>query len=433
MQFCTMKTVPFTPDFFTGNRNRLAGLLKIQSLAVVNSNDVLPTNADGTFPFKQHNDLYYLTGIRQEETLLVLFPDARHAWQKEVLFILRPDEVRTKWEGHKLSQQEASAISGIKEVRYIDEFLSFFKQVVFDAANIYLNANEHSRAKVSIQTRDDRFRNWCRENYGLHQYERLAPLMALLRIKKQDEEIAVMKHAAYITEQGFKRVLKFVKPGVHQKQAEAEMIHEYLQHHATWADYQPIVASGADTCILHYNSNHKHIGAGELVLIDAAASYIGYQSDLTRTIPADGRYTGRQKQLYEAVLYVHREMKKLVKPGVLMEVLQEQCNELLLEQLVGLSLCTGNDIRGSNKQALLDKYCYHRFSHLIGLDVHDVGDYSQPLEAGWVCTNEPGIYIQEEAMGVRIENNLLLTPDGNTDLMESIPVEVKEIEYLMNR
>ncbi|MES2654785.1 MAG: aminopeptidase P family protein [Bacteroidota bacterium] len=419
-------------SFFTNNRKRLVALLKQQSIAVFNSNDILPTNADGTFPFKQNNDLYYLTGIKQEETILLLFPDAVENWQKEILFILEPNALHVKWEGHKLSKEEAAKISGISEVRYLREFKSIFKQLAVQAQTICINTNEHTRAKLSIQTRDDRFLTWCKTTYTLHNYERLAPLIQGLRVIKQDEEIVLLRQAAFITEKGFRRVLKFIKPGVHQKQVEAEMIHEYMQYLGTWADYQPIVASGADTCILHCNSNHKVVQNNELVLIDAAAAFAGYNADLTRAIPANGIYTTRQKEVYNAVLYIHKQMKMLLKSDALMKDLQNHCNELLIEQLVALGVCSMNDIKLKGSLFYIQQYCGHNFSHFIGLDVHDVGDYNQKLAAGMVLTNEPGIYINEEQIGIRIENNIVLTQKGIIDLMETVPIEAAAIEELMN-
>lgn len=423
-----MKSPILTAAFFTGNRKRLQIGMKPNTLAILNSNDRLPTNADGTFPFKQNNDLYYLRGIKQEDTQLLI---ASGEPEKALLFIQRPNEHKKQWDGHQLRKEEASAISGIDTVYYNDEFESVLQSLLSTCDLVYLNAIEHPRANISIQTRDDRFRLWIQQQYPNHQYERLAPLMMELRLLKQPEEIAMMRYAAFVTGQGFRRVLGFVKPGVHQKQVEAEMIHEYLQYQTTWADYQPIVASGADTCILHYNSNHQWIQDGDLVLIDAAASFGGYQCDLTRTIPANGRYTARQKQLYKAVLRVHQQMKQYLKPGMLMQELQETCNNLLLEQFVGLNLCTMQDIQQHGKAYWLGKYAYHNFSHFLGLDVHDVGDFSKPLQAGMVFTNEPGIYIPEEGLGVRIENNLLLTETGVVDLTATIPIEAEEIEALM--
>lgn len=419
-------------SFFEQNRGRLSAQLKAGSLAVINSNDVLPTNADGTFPFKQNNDLLYLTGMTQENTLLLLFPDHPDASCREMLFIEEPNELRTKWDGHRLSKEEASRIPGIAQVRYTREFEPFFKTCMLYAEHVYLNSIEHTRAQVRIQTRDDQFTVWCKEHYRLHRYERLAPLMMRLRMIKDGTEAALLRQSALITEKGFRRLLAFTKPGVSQKQLEAEMIHEYLGNGGAWADYAPIVASGADTCILHYNSNHKMCMDGDLVLIDAASSYWGYNSDLTRTLPVNGRYTQRQKQVYNAVLRVHKAMRNLMKPGAIMQQLQQHCFDLLTEELMQLGLFSTADLKANGQQFYMDRYCYHNFSHFIGLDVHDPGDFYSPFKAGMVLTNEPGIYIAAEGIGIRIENNILITATGNEDLMQAIPVEADEIEELMN-
>jgi Xaa-Pro aminopeptidase len=420
-------------SFFEQNRKRLSALLQSGSLAVLNSNHVLPTNADGTFKFKQNNDLFYLTGITQEETLLLLFPDHPDVSCREVLFIEQPNELRTKWDGHRHSKEEATRISGIKDVKYTSEFEAFFKAAAFRAERIYLNAIEHARATVAIQTRDDQFATWCKEHYKLHTYERLAPLMMQLRMIKNELEIELLRKSASITEKGFRRLLAFTKPGVSEKQLEAEMIHEYLSNGGDWADYSPIVASGADTCILHYNSNHKICKDGDLVLVDAAASFAGYNSDLTRTFPVNGRYTQRQKQVYNAVLRVHKAMRSLMKPGAIMKELQQHCFDLLTEELLQLGLFNAAELTSNGQGFYMNKYCYHNFSHFIGLDVHDIGDFYVPFQAGMALTNEPGIYIAEEGLGVRIENNLVITNNGNEDLMQNIPFEADEIEEIMNK
>jgi Xaa-Pro aminopeptidase len=418
-------------SFFEQNRNRLSAMLKAGSLTVVNSNHVLPTNADGTFKFKQNNDLFYLTGMTQENTMLLFFPDHPDASSKEVLFIEEPNDLRTKWDGHRLSKEEAMQITGMQQVKYTHEFDAFFKVCMAYAEQIYLNAIEHTRANVHIKTRDDQFAEWCKEQYQLHRYERLAPLMMQLRMIKNETEIELLRKSAAITEKGFRRLLKFTKAGVSEKQMEAEMIHEYLWNDGDWADYSPIVASGADTCILHYTSNHKICKDGDLVLIDAASSYAGYNSDLTRVIPVNGRYTQRQKQVYNAVLRVHKAMCNLMKPGAVMKQLQQHCFDLFTEELLQLGLFTSAELKSNGQAFYMNKYCYHNFSHFIGLDVHDVGDFYMPFKAGMALTNEPGIYIAAEGLGVRIENNLVITGSGNEDLMKNIPFEVEEIEELM--
>jgi Xaa-Pro aminopeptidase len=302
-------------SFFTENRKRLSALLTEGSVAILNSNDLLPTNADGTFRFKQNNDLYYLTGITQENTMLMLFPSHPDPYYREIIFVEEPNELRTKWDGRRLGKDEVSAVSGIPHVRYEHEFEKVFNSCVYAAAYIYLNATEHSRASLKIQTRDNRFAQWCKAHYTLHHYKRLAPLMMQLRTIKHPVEIGLLKEAAAITEKGFRRVLKFLRPGVTQKQVEAEMIHEYLFNGAEWADYTPIVSSGSDTCILHCSSNENICKDGELALIDAAASWRAYNSDLTRTIPVNGKYTVRQKEVYNAVLRVHKSMRQEMLAG----------------------------------------------------------------------------------------------------------------------
>lgn len=416
-------------NVYRTNQLRLGKLLNAGAIAVINSNDVLPTNADGTYPYKQNNDIYYLTGIQQEQTILVLYPDAPKQSQQAMLFIQPPNEEKRKWFGHQLSQEEAAHISGVTAVHTLDEFPAIFQELMSYTGEVYLNRIEHSRAQIEISTRDDRFGKWCREKYPLHRYNRLAPIMARLRVIKQPYEIELMKRAAEITGAGFMRVLKRVKPGIHQKQVEAEMIHEYLQHQASWADYQPIVASGRDTCILHYNTNHQFIKAGELVLIDAACSFHGYQSDVTRTIPADGHFTARQLEIYHAVLAVHRFMSDTMKQGVPIATWQMEGKRFCAAQLRELN------IRGAaslNDEALMNAYAYHGFSHYLGLDVHDVGNLNDKLEYGMLLTNEPGIYIEEEGLGIRLENNLLLTATGVDDITAHIPIEADAITTLMN-
>lgn len=417
----------------TQNRKRLAEKLEQGALSIVNSNDIMPSNADGTLKFRQNNDLYWLTGITQEETTLLLFPGHPLPAYREILFVKKTDPLFVKWHGHRLSKEEASALSGIQTILWQEQFQDIFYQAAVMANAIYLNTIEHPRSVNEVQTRDLRFIDWCKQIFPLHRYGRLAPLLASLRMIKSEEEIAMMKQAAAITEAGFRRVLRFVKAGVKEKQIEAEMLHEYAQYeHGDRADYLPIVASGADTCVLHYNSNHKICRDQDLLLIDAAASYRLYNADLTRTIPVNGKFSKRQKEVYNAVLRVHKEMKSRLRAGIFLHEMYPICHELLLEELMGLGLCTTADIVREGKKFYLDKYCYHNFSHLIGLDVHDIGNTYEPLPAGAALTNEPGIYIAEEGIGVRIENNLVLTKEGNMDLTGNIPIEADEIEALMH-
>lgn len=420
-------------EFFTRNRQRLSDLLRQGAMAVFNSNDILPTNADGTFPFRQNNDLYYLTGIVQEQTILLVFPSHPDKGSREILFIVKPDPLHEKWNGHQYTLEEASALSGIANVKYVQEFEAVFHAMMFRAEYVYLNSIEHARADVQIRTRDDRFGEWCKSKYRLHRYERVAPFMMRLRMIKSEEEILMMKQAAAITGKGFERLLGFIRPGVKEKHIAAEMIHEYMMHETGWAGYDPIVASGKDSCILHYISNHKTCEDGTMVLIDAAASFGYYHADMTRTIPVNGRFSKRQKQVYQSVLDVHHAMRKLMKPGVFMKDLQQTCHSLIIEELVKLGLCDHASLKEKGRAYFLDQYAYHGFSHFLGLDVHDVGDFELPFEAGMVFTNEPGIYSAAYGFGVRIENNILITADGNEDLMQGVPIEVEEIEMRMNQ
>ena len=419
---------------FIQNRERLKKQLLPNSIAVFNSNDVLPTNADGTMPFKQNNDLFYLTGIEQEETILLLFPDSPDKNFKEVLFIRDINEDLTTWEGSKLTPIEASDISGIKVIRFVSEFDKLFNYLMGDAVNVYLNTNEHKRSTSEVETRDDRFIKKCKSKYPLHNYIRVAPVMYRLRTIKSDIEISLLKKACELTEKGFRRVLKFVKPGVSEAEVEAEFIHEFIRNNGAPADYDPIIASGIDSCTLHYIKNNKVCKAGDVLLIDFAASYANYNADMTRTIPVNGKFTRRQKQVYNAVLRVQRRTRKLMVKGKLLFTLFEETRRLIEKELVDLKLLTTKDIKNQDPEKPASfKYYPHNVSHFLGLDVHDVGYFHEPLKPGMVLTCEPGIYIREEGFGIRLENNILITNKGNIDLFENIPIEADEIEKLMNK
>lgn len=420
-------------EFVTCNRQKLAAKLIPGSIAVLHANDMMPTNADGTMKYKPNNDVYWLSGIRQEETVLMLFPSHPDPNLREVLFIKKVGEDFVKWHGKRLSLEEAGEISGINTVKWSTEFTNIFSGSANYADHICLNAIEHSRTENEVQTRDDRFRLWCMEHYPLHHYGRLAPVLAELRKVKSEFELKRLQTACDITEKGFRRMLKFVKPGTKERLIEAELIHEYIQHDGDWSDYQPIVASGANTCILHYITNREICRDGDLLLVDAAASYELYNADLTRTIPVNGRYTTRQKQVYNAVLNVHKAMKDFAKAGTTFQQLQAYSSDLLIEQLASLGLFTSSDLGKHGKAFYLDRYCYHGFSHLLGLDVHDVGHFYQPLPENTVITIEPGIYIKEENIGVRIENNVVVKAGGTFDLMRNTPIEAEEIEELMHQ
>jgi Xaa-Pro aminopeptidase len=428
-----MKYQRINNKLFINNRKNLIKQLKPNSIVILNSNDILPTNADGLMPFKQNNDLFYLTGIEQEETILLLFPDSPEEKFKEILFIRDVNEELTLWEGDKLTVKEASDISGINTVRFLPEFDDILNYLTSDAEHIYLNSNEHKRAAVEVETRDDRFIKKCKAKYPLHNYCRIAPLIYRLRARKSDIEINLMKKACELTEKGFRRILSFVKPGVTETEVEAEFIHEFIRNNGAPADYEPIIASGIDSCTLHYTKNNKTCKDGDVLLIDFAASYANYNADMTRTIPVNGKYTARQKRVYNAVLRVLKETRKLLKPGARLLKIFEKNRALIEKELIDLGLLKIADIKKQNPdKPFSSKYYPHNVSHFLGLDVHDVGYFDEPLAPGMVITCEPGIYIREEGFGIRLENNILINQNGNTDLFENIPIEADEIEDLMN-
>ena len=423
-------------ELFKANRKRLKKIMKPNSMAVVNCNDIMPTNADGTMAFKQNSDLFYLTGIDQEESMLIVAPDFPDEEYREVLFLRQPNEHLEKWEGHKLSKKEATAISGIKKIMWTSEFNSRFHHmmVMGNSERVYLNTNEHYRSDVVVQTRDARFIEWCKFNYPLHRYDRLAQLMADLRREKQPREIELIQHACNITEKGFRRVLKFLKPGVWENEIEAEFIHEFLRNRSKGFAYHPIIASGKNNVVLHYIENNQQCKAGDLILLDVAAEYANYNSDLTRTIPVSGRFTKRQKEVYNAVLYVMRHAMKIMEPSTSYFDYQKQVEKVMEEQLLRLKLITTKEVKEQKKDnPALKKYFYHGTSHMLGLDVHDVGNMHDKMKVGSVWTVEPGIYIKEEGFGVRLENNVVIQKKGVFDLMQNIPIEAEEIEEEMNK
>lgn len=430
-----MKYESIGSDLFTTNRKRLVKALPKGAIAVFNSNDHMPTNADGTMPFRQNNDLFYLTGVVQEESCLVICPDFPDKNLREVLFLREPNELMEKWEGHKLTKAEAKDISGITMVRWNDDFHKVFHHMMAmgGVSSVFLNTNEHYRSNVVVETRDARFINWCKSAYPLHRYERVAPLMANLRTIKQKKEIELMQKACDITEKGFRRVLGFVKPGVMEYEIEAEYVHEFIRNRSRGFAYEPIIASGVDNCVLHYLENNKKCKAGDLILLDVAAEYANYNSDLTRTIPVSGKFTKRQKEVYNAVLRVMRGAIKLMGPRTNFFDYQKEVERMMEGELMKLKLISKSDtIKQNPNNPGFRKYFYHGTSHLIGLDVHDVGDMHANMAIGSAWTVEPGIYIQEEGFGIRLENNVIIQKNGVVDLMKNIPVEADEIEELMN-
>ena len=428
-----MKAVPLPAALFTLNREHLIARLLPRSLAVLNANDIMPTNADGSMGHLQNADLFYLTGIHQEETILLLAPDAFDPNQREILFLRQPNEHLTIWEGHKLSKEQATAISGIKNVKWLSEFPIAFRSLACELENLYLNSNEHQRADVTVETRDTRFIRDCQKSFPLHRYQRLAPLMHELRVVKSSYEVDAIQAACDLTGKGFKRVCKLVKPSVNEAEVEAAFAHEFIRHKGAFA-YSPIVASGANNNILHYTQNDQPCKKGDLLLLDVAAGLGNYMSDLTRTIPVGGRFSRRQKQVYNAVLRVFRQMSRAMVPGKTTKDLRMECEALLAEECVGLGLLKPAQLKNQTAEnPAVRPFFMHGVSHSIGLDVHDAAYNHYKIQPGWVLSCEPAIYIKAEGFGVRLENTILVTEDGQRDLMAHIPIEADEIEALMNR
>jgi len=427
-----MKAVPLPSALFTLNREHLAARLLPRSLAVLNANDIMPTNADGSMGHLQNADLFYLTGIHQEETVLLLAPDAFDPNQREILFLRQPNEHLAIWEGHKLTKEQATALSGIKNVKWLSDLPVIFRSLVCELENIYLNSNEHQRADVTVETRDRRFVRDCQQQFPLHRYQRLAPLLHELRTVKSPAEIDAIQAACDLTGRGFKRVLKFLKPGVNEAEVEAEFAHEFIRHKGAFA-YSPIVAGGANNNILHYTQNDQVCKKGDLLLLDVAAGLGNYMSDLTRTIPVSGKFSRRQRQVYNAVLRVLRLMTRAMVPGKTTKDLRSECEALLAEECVGLGLLKPAQLKKQTPEnPAVRPYFMHGVSHPIGLDVHDVMNTGAKIAPGWVLTCEPAIYIKEENFGVRLENTILVTEDGQRDLMADIPIEADEIEALIH-
>jgi len=420
---------------FVGNRKRLVKELKSNSVAVLNANDINPTNSDGTMRFRQNSDLFYLSGVDQEETILIVCPDFPDKKYREILFLRETSELISTWEGHKLTKEEAREKTGVETVLWLSEFNRLFNTIMLmgDVEHVYLNSNDHYRADVGIESRESRFVRSCQEKYPLHKYERLAPVMHKLRSIKSAREIGLMQRACDITEKAFRRVLRFVKPGVVEYEIEAEFAHEFLRNGSRGFAYEPIIAAGANACVLHYIENAAGCKDGDMLLLDVGAEYANYNADMTRTIPVNGKFSKRQKEVYNAVLHVQREAIKLLAPGVHYYDYHKEVQKITEHELIKLKLLDKTDVKNQNKERpLLMKYFMHGTGHQLGLDVHDVGNMYHKMHEGQVWTVEPGIYIREEGFGIRIENNVQITKNGIHDLMKNIPVEVEEIEGIMN-
>ena len=429
-----MKYHKIDSKLFVRNRQRFFKQLKANSIAVFNSNDFMPTSADGSHPFVQQTDTFYLSGIDQEETVLVICPDAPDEKQKEILFIKETNEQIATWEGQKYTKEQAQDISGIKTIHWTSELYTILRTLVVQSENIYLNTNEHLRAAVTVETRDMRFVRWCRQAFPLHNYERLAPIMNDLRAVKSSLEIELIKEVCGITEKAFRRLLGFIQPGVWEYEVEAEIVHEFMRNRSRGPVFETIVASGIDSCTLHYVRNDKQCNDGDLVLIDFGAEYANFASDVTRTVPVNGKFSKRQKEVYNAVLKIQKAAIKMLKPGNTLEKYQKDVSKLVEAELIRLGVLKKAEVKKQSEDSpLYKKFFPHGTSHHLGLDVHDYGDKYRKFVPGMVLTCEPGIYIRDEAIGVRIENDILITKNEPIDLTETIPREAEEIEDLMNQ
>ncbi|MEQ1732295.1 MAG: aminopeptidase P family protein [Bacteroidia bacterium] len=429
-----MKYLPIASELFITNRAKFIKHLKPNSVAIFTSNDAMPTNADGTMGFRQNSDLFYLTGIDQDNTMLVLYPDAVTKEYKEIVFVKETNEHIAIWEGAMLNKAQATEVSGIENVQWVSSFKGALQTFIYQAEHIYLNANEHARQGNVTQTAQDRLNAWVKEKYALHKTERSAPIMHRIRAIKTEHELALIQHACNITEKGFRRLLPFVKPEVMEYEIEAELIHEFVRNRSQGFAYGPIIASGFNACVLHYVDNNKACKAGDVILLDVAAEYGNYASDMTRCLPVSGRFTPRQKAVYNAVHRVMNASIKMLTVGNTFEKYNIAVGELMTEELLQLGLITTEEVKAqTEKLPAYKKYFMHGTSHFLGLDVHDVGMFQEPMQAGMVFTCEPGIYIREENLGIRLENNILITPTGQLDLMANIPINADEIEELMSK
>jgi Xaa-Pro aminopeptidase len=421
-------------EFFVRNRARLRELLGPGAMVIVHANDIMPTNADGVMPFEQNRDFYYLSGVDQEESVLVLFPDAREEKDREILFVRETSELISIWEGEKLSKERAQEVSGIKRVQWTKHFDADFHRLLPQAQSIYLATNEHLRAQMIVETRNARFIKECQARYPLHDYRRLATLMNEIRVIKDDVEIAQLQKAIDITEAGFRRVLKFLKPGVGEWEIEAEYIHEFVRNGSRKFAYPPIIGSGKNACVLHYVENDSVCQDGEMVLMDVGAEWANWNADMTRTAPVNGRFTDRQRDVYNAVLRVQRGSADFLRPGVTQQGWRDHTIELMEAELIGLGLIDAEAAKEQDPEdrKLVKKYYMHGIGHHLGLDVHDVGSPYEPVKEGMVFTVEPGIYIREEHLGVRLEDNIVIGKDKNINLFKNFPIEVGEIEEMMN-
>lgn len=429
-----MKYHQIDRNLFVKNRAKFTSQMKPNSVAVFNSNDIYPVSADSALPFAQHRDIFYLSGVDQEESILLLFPDAPYENLKEILFLKETNEHIAVWEGEKLTKERAFEVSGVKTVIWLQDFHKTLKEIMSYSDTIYINTNEHYRATIETETREARFIKWWKENYPAHKVEKSNPILQRIRSVKESEELDLIQQACAITEKGFRRILNFVKPNVMEYEIEAEFAHEFLRNRSKGFAYTPIIASGANANVLHYIENNQQCKAGDLLLLDVGAEYANYSSDMTRVIPVSGRFTDRQKQVYNAVLRVKNEAAKMLVQGTLWKQYHVEVGKFMTSELLGLGLIDKADVQNENPDwPAYKKYFMHGTSHHIGLDTHDYGLLHEPMQANMVFTVEPGIYIPAEGFGIRIEDDMVIQAKGEAfNLMRNIPIEVEEIESLMN-
>ena len=426
-----MKYSQINPNLFINNRNLLSAKLEENSIAIFNANDIMPTNSDGTMPFKQNSDLFWLSGVDQEESVLAIVKNNNQV--EEMLFLKETNEHIAIWEGAKLDKELAQKNSGVEKIYWLNQMDEVLNINIEKANKVYLNKNIHSRSTSEVETRDDRFRKTLTKRHPKKEIVEVAPIMHELRFIKSEIEIELMKHACDITEKGLRRILPIIKPGIMEYQIEAELMHEFLSNRSAGFAYQPIIGSGVDSCVLHYIDNNKMCKDGDILLMDFGAEYANYASDLTRTVPVNGRFSERQKNVYNAVHRVMKEATNMLRPGTDHKKMQQEVIKIMEEELIGLGLFDKEDVKRQDpSKPMYKKYFMHGTSHSLGLDVHDVGDTSTPMQPGMVFTCEPGIYIREEGIGIRLENDVLVTSSDPDDLMKNIPIDYQEIESLMN-
>lgn len=430
-----MKYHQIDRNLFIKNRKKFMADMKPKSVAVFNSNDIYPISADSTMPFQQHRDIFYLSGADQEESILLLCPDAPYENQREILFLRETNEHIAVWEGEKLTKDRALEVSGIKNVHWLQDFEKVLFEIMTYCDTIYINTNEHYRSAVQTQTREDRFIKWWKEKYPAHQVAKSNPILQKIRSVKESEEIDLIQKACDITEKGFRRVLNFTKPGVMEYEIEAEFIHEFIRNRSKGFAYTPIIASGNNANVLHYIENNQQCKDGDLILFDVGAEYANYSSDMSRTIPVSGKFTKRQKEVYNAILRVKNEATKMLVPGTLWKQYHMEVGKLMTSELLGLGLLDKADVQNENPEwPAYKKYFMHGTSHHMGLDTHDYGLLHEPMTANMVFTVEPGIYIPAEGFGIRLEDDVVIQENGEPfNLMRNIPIEADEIESLMNQ